>query len=221
MSPKNISNEKCFLAASRLLRKADQARAVLSVSHISWSGKVKRENGEVKELQDAKKVVDCIRKALKTADKCLEAFVRMQLWIEILEKIYFYKSEGLENSSMEQLGTDIMEKTENQTVDESNNDTKILLNHFRKIKAKINGEEVIEDEPEVEPEVEPKALEEENKSENISESAEPSNLPKEHTPEPPEEVQTGLFIFLRLSRSVSFFVFSYLGYFGTSQVWSK
>ena len=129
-----------------MLRKADQARAVLSVSHISWSGKIKGENGALSEIRDEKKVLDCLRKALKTADKCLEAFVRMQLWIEILEKVHYYQSEGLENDAIKELAAAVLEKTDGQTMDDGSNDAKVVIQHLAKIKAKLNGEEVAPDE---------------------------------------------------------------------------
>ena len=41
---------KCALAASKLLKKPDQARAVLSCSHLFWSAEVKEEDGKLNEV---------------------------------------------------------------------------------------------------------------------------------------------------------------------------
>ena len=49
-------------ASARLLRKADQTRAILSVCHVMWSSKVKQNDGSIKLLKDDKKVVNFIGK---------------------------------------------------------------------------------------------------------------------------------------------------------------
>ena len=51
-----------ILASARLLRKADQTRAILSVCHVMWSSKVKQNDGSIKILKDEKKVVNFIGK---------------------------------------------------------------------------------------------------------------------------------------------------------------
>lgn len=53
---------KSILASARLLRKADQTRAILSVCHVMWSSKVKQNDGSIKLLKDDKKVVNFIGK---------------------------------------------------------------------------------------------------------------------------------------------------------------
>ena len=53
---------KLILASARLLRKADQTRAILSVCHVMWSSKVKQNDGSIKLLKDDKKVVNFIGK---------------------------------------------------------------------------------------------------------------------------------------------------------------
>ena len=74
-----------------------------------WSGKVKSEN-EAVEVRNEKKVVDQLKKAAKTAEKCLEALLRLQLYIEILEKAHFYISDGLENADLHALADSMSQK---------------------------------------------------------------------------------------------------------------
>ena len=51
-----------FKASSRLLRKADQTRAILSCCIVFWSSFVKQDNGEVTQMKDQKKVADLLKK---------------------------------------------------------------------------------------------------------------------------------------------------------------
>ena len=94
------------------MRKADQARAILWTSHVFWSSKVQTSSGEKEavELRNEKKVVDQLKKASKTAEKCLEALLRQQLYIEILEKAHFYISDGLENADLRSLADSMSQK---------------------------------------------------------------------------------------------------------------
>ena len=58
-------------ASARLLRKADQTRAFLSVCHVMWSGKVKDDNGKVQVLHDEKKVEDFLKKVIQPDNKLI------------------------------------------------------------------------------------------------------------------------------------------------------
>ena len=60
-----------ILASARLLRKADQTRAILSVCHVMWSSKVKQNDGSIKILKDEKKVVNFIGKVCHHFDPSL------------------------------------------------------------------------------------------------------------------------------------------------------
>merc|ERR1712109_201595 len=59
---------QCALAAAKLLKKPDQCRGVLQVSHLFWSAASKATDG--KPAKDGKKVVDCLKKGLKIARQC-------------------------------------------------------------------------------------------------------------------------------------------------------
>jgi len=80
---------------------------------VFWSSKVQSSDSEEKqavELRNEKKVVDQLKKASKTAEKCLEALLRQQLYIEILEKAHFYISDGLENADLQSLADSMSQK---------------------------------------------------------------------------------------------------------------
>lgn len=82
---------QCAHASSRLLKKPDQSRAVAHVTHLFWSGKTV-ETGE-KSLKDGHRVIECLKKAVRTTNQCMEPAVQMQLFIEILNKyVYFYEA---------------------------------------------------------------------------------------------------------------------------------
>lgn len=78
------------LAASKLLKKPDQSRAVALCSHLFWSGK---QNGS--ELRDEKKTLDCLRKAERiAANQCIDDGVIVQLYVELLNHNVFYYEAG-------------------------------------------------------------------------------------------------------------------------------
>ncbi|ORZ37859.1 vacuolar protein sorting-associated protein 35-domain-containing protein [Catenaria anguillulae PL171] len=75
---------KCTLHASRLLKRPDQCRAVVMCSHLFWSS--------VEKYREAKRVLECLQKALKFADACLDSVMNVELLIETLARyIYFYE----------------------------------------------------------------------------------------------------------------------------------
>lgn len=78
------------LAASKLLKKPDQSRAVALCSHLFWSGK---QSGA--ELRDEKKTLDCLRKAERiAANQCIDDALIVQLYVELLNHNLFYYEAG-------------------------------------------------------------------------------------------------------------------------------
>lgn len=81
---------QCALAASKLLKKPDQCRAVATCSHLFWSGKSLATNRE--EAHDGKRVVECLKKGLRIAKQCMDMSVQVQLFVELLNHyIYFFE----------------------------------------------------------------------------------------------------------------------------------
>ncbi|CAO3658049.1 unnamed protein product [Umbelopsis ramanniana] len=83
---------KAALHGSKLLKKADQCRAVYMSSHLWWATERFNETeGEEKELfRDGQRVLECLQKALKIADSTLDAVTNVELFVEILNRYIYY-----------------------------------------------------------------------------------------------------------------------------------
>ena len=106
---------KCALHGSKLLKKPDQCRAVYLASHLWWSveknaeeSEESKENKEGKEVsgwyeldsklrltmkqlyRDGKRVLECLQRALRVADACMDTAVSVELFVEILNRYVYY-----------------------------------------------------------------------------------------------------------------------------------
>ncbi|XP_037051004.1 vacuolar protein sorting-associated protein 35 isoform X1 [Bradysia coprophila] len=79
----------CALAASKLLKKPDQCRGVVTCASLFWSGK---KNGE--EMRDEKRTLECLKKGARIASQCLDTGVQVQLYVELLNHYLFYFERG-------------------------------------------------------------------------------------------------------------------------------
>lgn len=79
----------CALAASKLLKKPDQCRGVVTCASLFWSGKM---NGE--EMRDEKRTLECLKKGARIASQCLDVGVQVQLYVELLNHYLFYFERG-------------------------------------------------------------------------------------------------------------------------------
>jgi len=82
---------QCALAAAKLLKKPDQCQGVLTVSHLFWSAYTSASD---KPIRDEKKVVDCLKKALKIANQCMDPTVQVQLFDQILNHYVLFYEDG-------------------------------------------------------------------------------------------------------------------------------
>lgn len=83
---------KCAQHGSKLLRKPDQCRAVYLASHLWWATPIPA-NGESdgSELyRDGKRVLECLQRALRVADSCMETATSIELFVEILDRYVYY-----------------------------------------------------------------------------------------------------------------------------------
>lgn len=72
--------------AARLLKKQDQCGLVCECAHLFWTGDSRCAN-------DAG-VLQCLKRAVRTADNILDAVAKAKLSVDILDKyLYFYDSE--------------------------------------------------------------------------------------------------------------------------------
>lgn len=95
---------KCALHGSKLLKKPDQCRAVCAASHLWWVTETRgREGEEPKDLyRDGKRVLECLQRALRVADACMDAAVSVELFVEILNQYVYYfdqENEAVSDSS--------------------------------------------------------------------------------------------------------------------------
>ncbi|KAF9364160.1 Vacuolar protein sorting-associated protein 35 [Mortierella sp. NVP85] len=85
---------KCALHGAKLLKKPDQCRAVMTCSHLWWGTMIvgQGENGEetVYPYRDGKRVLECLQKALKIADSCMDSVTNVELFVEILNRYIYY-----------------------------------------------------------------------------------------------------------------------------------
>jgi len=92
---------QCALAAAKLLKKPDQCRGVLAVSHLFWSGASKVTGG--KPYRDGKKVLDCLKKGLKIAKQCMDPAMQAQLLVEILNHYVLFYEAGNDQVTVEMM----------------------------------------------------------------------------------------------------------------------
>lgn len=88
---------KCTLHGSRLLKKPDQCRAVCAAAHLWWGTEIRGrpEASEKDFYRDGKRVLECLQRALRVADACMDAAVSIELFVEILGRyVYFYEQEN-------------------------------------------------------------------------------------------------------------------------------
>ncbi|KAI1874477.1 hypothetical protein JX265_004685 [Neoarthrinium moseri] len=82
---------KCALHGSKLLRKPDQCRAVYLASHLWWATPIAAtEESEEGLYRDGKRVLECLQRALRVADSCMEQSTSIELFVEILDRYAYY-----------------------------------------------------------------------------------------------------------------------------------
>ncbi|KAG5357301.1 Vacuolar protein sorting-associated protein 35 [Yarrowia sp. C11] len=99
---------KTAVYGSKLLKKPDQCRAVYMASHLWWTvDEDDDEEDEAKEpvvaeedesgsasVRDGKRVLECLQRALRVADACMDVAVQVQLFVEILNRYIYYFDHG-------------------------------------------------------------------------------------------------------------------------------
>jgi len=83
---------KCALHGSKLLKKPDQCRAVYLASHLWWATEIpaRGEDDKAPLYRDGKRVLECLQRALRVADACMDAAVSVELFVEILNRYVYY-----------------------------------------------------------------------------------------------------------------------------------
>ena len=109
---------KCALHGSKLLKKPDQCRAVYLASHLWWAVEIPAKGEEdsknvssdvlvqtwggadINQLyRDGKRVLECLQRALRVADACMDTAVSVELFVEILNRYVYYFDQQNESVS--------------------------------------------------------------------------------------------------------------------------
>lgn len=94
----NVLITKAALHSAKLLKKPDQCRAVYLSSHLWWaidrSSNNDAENDKATLFRDGKRALECLQKALKIADSCMDAVSNVELFVEILNRYAYYFEKG-------------------------------------------------------------------------------------------------------------------------------
>ncbi|KAI1267109.1 vacuolar protein sorting-associated protein 35 [Xylariaceae sp. FL1019] len=89
---------KCALHGSKLLRKPDQCRAVYLASHLWWATPIAAtEESDEGLYRDGKRVLECLQRALRVADSCMEQATSIELFVEILDRYVYYFDQANES----------------------------------------------------------------------------------------------------------------------------
>ncbi|KAI9661111.1 MAG: Vacuolar protein sorting-associated protein 35 [Bathelium mastoideum] len=99
---------KAALHGSKLLKKPDQCRAVYLASHLWWGRDRREEEGQREEeakepYRDGKRVLECLQRALRVADACMDTAVSVELFVEILNRYVYYFDQENEAVSSHQM----------------------------------------------------------------------------------------------------------------------
>ncbi|KAL2008050.1 hypothetical protein VTN00DRAFT_8032 [Thermoascus crustaceus] len=83
---------KAALHGSKLLKKPDQCRAVYLASHLWWvvENPLRGEEDPKNLYRDGKRVLECLQRALRVADACMDTAVSVELFVEILNRYVYY-----------------------------------------------------------------------------------------------------------------------------------
>jgi vacuolar protein sorting-associated protein 35 len=84
----------CAMSSSRLLKKPDQCRSVATCAHVFWSGHFTQEDREVVECKEPKRVLECLKKAGRIAQQCMDTSVQVQLLVELLNTYMLFYEKG-------------------------------------------------------------------------------------------------------------------------------
>ncbi|KAI9675833.1 MAG: Vacuolar protein sorting-associated protein 35 [Trizodia sp. TS-e1964] len=96
---------KCALHGSKLLKKPDQCRAVYLASHLWWAVEIPTRGEEDSKTlyRDGKRVLECLQRALRVADACMDTAVSVELFVEILNRYVYYFDQQNEAVAMKYL----------------------------------------------------------------------------------------------------------------------
>lgn len=101
---------KAALHSSKLLKKPDQCRGVYLSSHLWWATDRAVADADLPEnekvlFRDGKRALECLQKALKIADSCMDPVTNVELFVEILNRYIYYFEKGNDAVSISLMDT--------------------------------------------------------------------------------------------------------------------
>ncbi|CAH3032160.1 unnamed protein product [Pocillopora meandrina] len=119
---------QCALAASKLLKKPDQCRAVVVCSHLFWSGKSREADGG--ECRDSKRVTECLKKAVRIANQCMDSTIQVQLFVEVLNRYLYYFEQKADTVTVTVINQLLEKIREDLPGLEGTDETELIRKHF-------------------------------------------------------------------------------------------
>lgn len=119
---------QCALAASKLLKKPDQCRAVVVCSHLFWSGKSREVEGG--ECRDSKRVTECLKKAVRIANQCMDSTIQLQLFVEVLNRYLYYFEKKADTVTVTVINQLLEKIREDLPGLEGTDETALIRKHF-------------------------------------------------------------------------------------------
>ncbi|KAJ5736289.1 uncharacterized protein N7483_001414 [Penicillium malachiteum] len=127
---------KAALHGSKLLKKPDQCRAVYLASHLWWVVEnPQRGEEDPKNLyRDGKRVLECLQRALRVADACMDTAVSVELFVEILNRYVYYFDQQNETVTTKYLNglIELIHSNLHSTEDEPNPNLDGPKRHFER-----------------------------------------------------------------------------------------
>ncbi|CDW58167.1 Vacuolar protein sorting associated protein 35 [Trichuris trichiura] len=118
---------QCLLSAGKLFKKPDQCRAVISCAHLFWSGQIA---GQSDRMRQSKRVVECLKKGLKIASQCVDPYVQVQLFIEVLNHYICFSEDGCPDITRDMINELIAKVSEALARLEMSSDVEQIQKHF-------------------------------------------------------------------------------------------
>ncbi|OQE31027.1 hypothetical protein PENFLA_c002G07333 [Penicillium flavigenum] len=136
---------KAALHGSKLLKKPDQCRAVYLASHLWWVVEnPQRGEEDPKDLyRDGKRVLECLQRALRVADACMDTAVSVELFVEILNRYVYYFDQQNETVTTKYLNglIELIHSNLQTTDDEQNANLDAPKRHFERTLEYIRSRE--------------------------------------------------------------------------------
>lgn len=140
---------KTALHGSKLLKKADQCRAVYLASHLWWGVEIPalgEEEGVTEFYRDGKRVLECLQRSLRVADMVMDSTSSIELFVEILNRCLYYFIHGNESVTIKYInGLIELIQTNIESLNAEGSSSDVPKRHFERTLEYINSQKEIDD----------------------------------------------------------------------------